>query len=142
MLRRFFWRMCSLQSLEMLESEHHLVTALSVEFWPGVLQMIQKHIRGYKIGLEVKMGFLLSEAHSLTMNAKSPVGSVMVNLRRSHYPLHMAMVEASSQMMLTGKAFSMPKCVPLARISHHLHLLLRKMLGAVPGGRREDLSEI
>ena len=27
----FFSRMCSLQSLEMLESEHHLVTALSVE---------------------------------------------------------------------------------------------------------------
>ena len=26
----FFSRMCSLQSLEMLESEHHLVTALSV----------------------------------------------------------------------------------------------------------------
>ena len=31
----FFSRMCSLQSLEMLESEHHLVTALSVESWPG-----------------------------------------------------------------------------------------------------------
>ena len=33
----FFSRMCSLQSLERLESEHHLVTALSVESWPGVL---------------------------------------------------------------------------------------------------------
>ena len=42
----FFSRMCSLQSLEMLESEHHLVTALSVESWQGVLQMIQKHING------------------------------------------------------------------------------------------------
>ena len=42
----FFSRMCSLQSLEMLESEHHLVTALSAESWPGVLQRIQKHIRG------------------------------------------------------------------------------------------------
>ena len=42
----FFSRMCSLQSLEMLESEHQLVTALSVESWPGVLQMVQKHIRG------------------------------------------------------------------------------------------------
>ena len=35
----FFSRMCSLQSLERLESEHHLVTALSVESWPGVLQV-------------------------------------------------------------------------------------------------------
>ena len=42
----FFSRMSSLQSLEMLESEHHLVTALSVESWPGVFQMVQKHIRG------------------------------------------------------------------------------------------------
>ena len=38
---RFFSRMCSLQSLEMLESEHHLVTVLSVESWSGVIQMIQ-----------------------------------------------------------------------------------------------------
>ena len=35
----FFSRMYSLESLEMLESEHHLVTALSVESWPGVLQI-------------------------------------------------------------------------------------------------------
>ena len=41
----FFSRMCSLQSLERLESEHHLVTALSVESWPGVLQVTQKHIK-------------------------------------------------------------------------------------------------
>ena len=42
----FFSWMYSLQSLEMLESEHHLVTALSVESWPGALQITQKHIRG------------------------------------------------------------------------------------------------
>ena len=48
----FFSRMCSLKSLEMLESEHHLVTALSVESWPEALQTTQKHIRGWKVGLE------------------------------------------------------------------------------------------
>ena len=93
----FFSRMCSLQSLEMLESEHQLVAALSVESWPEVLQMVQKHIRGLKIGLEAEMGFPVSEAYSLPMNAKSLVGSVMANICGSHYPLHMAMVEASSQ---------------------------------------------
>ena len=51
----FFSMICSLQSLEMLEFEQNLVTALSVDSWPGVLQMIQKHIRGWKIGLEVEM---------------------------------------------------------------------------------------
>ena len=51
----FFSRMCSLQSLERLESEHHLVTALSVESWPGVLQVTQKHIKSWKVRLEVDM---------------------------------------------------------------------------------------
>ena len=58
----FFSRMCSLQSLEMLESEHHLATALSVESWPAALQTIQKLIRGWKIGLEAEMGFPVSDA--------------------------------------------------------------------------------
>ena len=42
----FFSRTSSLESLERLESEHHLVTALSVESLPAVLQMLQKRIRG------------------------------------------------------------------------------------------------
>ena len=88
------------------------------------------------------MGFPVSETYNLLTNAKSLVGSVMVNLSASHYSLHMEMVEASSQRVLTYKAFSVPKCVRLARKSHHSHKLLRKILGAVPGDRREDSSEI
>ena len=106
----FFSRMCSLQSLEMLESGHHLVTALSVESWPGALQTIQKHIRGWKIGLEVEMGFPVSEAYGLPLNGKSLVRSVMANLCGSHYSLYMAMVEVSSQRILVDMAFSVPKC--------------------------------
>ena len=91
----FFSRMCSLQLLEMLESEHQLVTALSVESWPGVLQMVQKHIRGWKICLEAEMRFPVSEAYSLPENPKYLARSVMANLCGSHYPLHMAMVNAT-----------------------------------------------
>ena len=138
----FFSRMCSLQSLERLESEHHLVTALSVESWPGVLQVNQKHIKSWKIGLEAEMGFPMSEAYGLPLNAKSLVGSVLANLCGSHYPLHMAMVEVSSQRVVIDKAFSVPKCVRLARMSHHSHKLLRKIRGAVPKEQRDDLSEI
>ena len=138
----FFSRMCSLQSLEMLESEHQLVTAFSVESWPGVLQMVQKPIRGWTIGPETEMGFPVSEAYSLPTNAKSLVGSVMANLCGSHYPLHVAMVEASSQRVLIDKTFSIPKCVRLTRMSHHSHRLLRKILGAVPDDQRENLSEV
>ena len=138
----FFSKMCSLQSLERLESEHHLVTALSVESWPGVLQVTQKHIRGWKVGLEAEMGFPMSEAYGLPLNVKSLVGSVMANLCGSHYPLHMTMVEVSSQRVLIDKAFSVPKCVRLARMSHHSHKLLRKIRGTVPKEQRDDLSEI
>ena len=143
----FFSRMCSLQSLERLESEHHLVTALSVESWPGVLQVTQKHIKSWKVGLEAEMGFPMSEAYGLPLNAKSLVmanlpATVMANLCGSHYPLHMAMVEVSSQRVLIDKAFSVPKCVRLARMSHHSHRLLRKILETVPRDQRDDLSEI
>ena len=129
----FFSRMYSLQSLEMLESEHHLVTAL---------QTTQKHIRGWKNGLEAEMGFSVSEAYGLPVNAKSLVESVMANVCGSHYPLHMAMVEVSSQRILVDKAFSVPNCVRLTRIWHHSHRLLRKILGTVPKAQRDDLSEI
>ena len=83
----FFSRMCSLQSLEMLESEQQLVTALSKESWPGVSKMVQKHSRGWKIGLEAEMGFPVSEAYSLPMNAKPLVGSLIINLcgATTHY---------------------------------------------------------
>ena len=84
----------------------------------------------------------MSEAYSLPMNAKSLVGSVMANLCRSHFPIHMGMVEAFSQRVLIHKAFSVPKCVRLTRMSHHSHRLLRKMLGVVPEDQCEDLSEI
>ena len=88
------------------------------------------------------MRFPVSEAYSLPMNAESLVGSVKANLCESHYPLHMAIVEASIQRVLIDKAFSIPKCVRLARMSHHSHRLLKKVLGAVPGDQKENLSEI
>ena len=61
----FFAEICSLESLEMLESDYHLVTALIVESWPGKLQMIHN---GWKMCSEAAMGFPLSEAYSLPMN--------------------------------------------------------------------------
>ena len=88
------------------------------------------------------MGFPMSEAYGLPVNAKSLVGSVLANVCGSHYPLHMAMVEVSSHRILVDKAFSVPKCVRLARMSHHSHRLLRKILGTVPRAQREDFSEI
>ena len=119
-----------------------MVTALSVKSWSGVLQITQKHIGGWEIGLEAEMGFPVSGAYSLPVNAKSLVRSVVANLCGSHDPLHTWIVEVSSQRILIDKAFSIPKCVRLARMSHHSHRLLRNILGAVSGDHREHLSEI
>ena len=138
----FFSRMCSLQSLERLATKHPLLTALSVESWPGVLQVTQKHIRSWKVGLEAEIGFPMSEAYGLPLNAKSLVSSVMINLCGSHYPLHMAIMEVSSQRVIIDKAFSVPKCVRLDRMSHHSHRLTRKIRRTVPREQRDDLSEI
>ena len=88
------------------------------------------------------MGFPGSEAYGLPVDAKSLVGSVMAKLCGSHYPLHMAMVEVSSQRILVYKAFSVPNCVRLAQMSNHSHMLLKKNLGTVPREQRDDLSEI
>ena len=126
----------------MLESERCLVTALSVESWLGALQTTQNYIRGWKIGLEAEMGIPVSEVYGLPVNAKSLMGSVMANVCGSHYSLHMAMVEVYSPRTLVDKAFSVPKCVRLARLTHPSHRLLRKILGTVPRAQRHDLSEI
>ena len=52
------------------------------------------------------------------------------------------MVEVSSQRILVDKAFSVPKCVRLAQMSHHSYGLLKKILATVPREQRDDLSEI
>ena len=52
------------------------------------------------------------------------------------------MVEACSQRVLIDRSFSLPMCVRLARMNYHAHRLLSKMLGAVPGDRREVSSEL
>ena len=88
------------------------------------------------------MGFPVSEAYSLPVNAKSLVGLMMANLCGSHYLLHMTLMDVSSQRILIDKAFSVAKCVRLNRMSNHSHRLLRKILGTVPGEQRDNLSEI
>ena len=137
----FFSRVCSLDSLEMLESKHRLVTALSEESCPRFLQIFQKRIKGQRIGLGAEKRFPMSEACSLPINAKSLVGTVTASSCGSHNPLHMSIVEASSQRMMIDKAFSVPNCVLPLRVSHHSQQLQRKVWGAVTGPRARDFSD-
>ena len=92
----------------MLQSEHHSVTALSVESWPGVLQMIQKNIKRWMVGLEAEMGFPVSDAYSLPIITKSLVGSVIAIFCGIRYPLHISLVKVSSHRVMINMAFSVP----------------------------------
>ena len=84
----------------------------------------------------------MSKAYRLPINAKSLVESVMANICGSHDSLHLSFVEVSSHRMMIGKAFSVPKCVRLARTSHRSHQVLGKMRRALAGPRVDDLSKI
>ena len=57
----FFSRMCRRESLEMLDSDHHLVEC-GVVAWSVV--MVQNHTKGRKIGFDAVLGFPVSEAYS------------------------------------------------------------------------------
>ena len=131
----FFSRICSLQSLEMLEYEHHLVTALSVELWPGVLQITQKHIRGWENGLEAEMGFPMSEAHSIASKREVPSG--IGDGQPAWKPLSITHGNGGGIQSEDTYRKSL-----LDTQVHHSHRLLRKILGAVPGEQREHSSEI
>ena len=78
------------------------------------------------------MGFPVSEAYNLRTNAKAKPLSVTHGDGGSVYS------EGVNRKGFLGAE----KCVRLARVSHHSHKLLQKILGAVPGDRREDLREI
>ena len=51
----------SLESLLNLEQKHEMVTAISVELFPGVLQTEQKHIRKMREAIEVEINNRQSE---------------------------------------------------------------------------------
>ena len=96
----------------------------------------KESVSGFRNGIPLK------EAYSLPMKAKSPVGSVIASICGRNYTLHLSMMDVSSQRVIMDKAFSGPKCVRLAKLSHHSHRLPKKIWSAVAGPRMDDLSDI
>ena len=70
---------------------------LSVESWPGVLQINQKHIKTWKVGTEAELVFPVSEVSSLPVNAKTLSTG---NYCKSNYPGRSMVVEDSIQRIL------------------------------------------
>ena len=61
---------------------------------------------------------------------------------KSRYPVHFVAVDVKSMRTIVEKAFSVPKCVRLTRMSKKSYELLCKMFSAVPERTKEELESI
>ena len=61
---------------------------------------------------------------------------------KSRYPVHFVAVDVKSTRTIVDQAFSVPKCVRLARMSEKSYELLCKMFSAIPERTKEELESI
>ena len=73
----FYSMFGSLESLLNLEQKHEVVTAISVEVFPGVLQTEQKYIRKWREAIETEMNIRHSETYCRPSGARYLVGSTL-----------------------------------------------------------------
>ena len=138
----FYSMFSSLESLLNLEQRHEMVTAISVEVFPGVLQTEQKHIGKWREAIEAEMNIRHSETYCRPSGARYLVGSTLAPMCKSRYPVHFVAVDVKSTRTIVDQAFSVPKCVRLTRMSKKFYELLCKMFSAVPERTKEELESI
>ena len=132
----------SLESLLNLKQKHEMVTAINVEVFPGVLQTEQKYIGKWREAMETEMNIRHSETYRRPSGAPYLVGSTLAPMCNSRYPVHFVAVDVKSTRTIVNQAFSVPKCVRLARTSEKSYELLGKMFSAVPERTKEELESI
>ena len=110
----------SLESLLNLEQKHGVVTTISVEVFPGVLQTEQKYIGKWREAIEAEINIRQSETYRRPTGARYVVGSTLAPMCKSRYPLHLVAVDVNSTRTIVDQAFSVPKCVRLERMSENL----------------------
>ena len=138
----FYSMFGSLESLLNLEQKHEMVTAISVEVFPGVLQTEQKYIGKLREAIEAEMNIRHSETYCRPSGARYLVGSTLAPMCKSRYPVHFVAVDVKSTRTIVDQAFSVPKCVRLARMSEKSYELLCKMFSAIPERTKEELESI
>ena len=138
----FYSMFGSLESLLNLEQRHEIVTTISVEVFPGVLQTEQKHIGKWREAIEAEMNIRHSETYRRPSGARFLVGSTLASMCKSRYPVHFVAVDVKSTRTIVNQAFSVPKCVRLTRMSEKSYELLCKMFSAVPERTKEELESI
>ena len=132
----------SLESLLNLEKKHEMVTAISLEVFPGVLLTEQNYIGKWREAIETEMNIRHSEIYSRPSGARYLVGSTLAPMCQSRYPVHFVAVDVKSTRTIVDQAFSVPKFVRLTRMSEKYYELLCKMFSAVPERTKEELESI
>ena len=116
----FYSMFGSLESLLNLEQKHEMVTTISVEVFPGVLQTEQKYIGKWREAIETEMNIRHSETYRRPTGARFLVGSTLAPMCNSRYPVHFVAGDVKSTRTIVDQAFSVPKCVGLAKMSENL----------------------
>ena len=83
-----------------------------------------------------------SETYRRTTGARYLVGSTLAPMCKSRYWAHFVAVDVKSTRTIMDQAFSVPKCVRLARMPEKSYKLLCKMFSAVPERTKEELESI
>ena len=79
----FYSMFGSLESLLNLEQKHEMVTSISGEVFPGVLQTEQKHIGKWREAIEAEMNIRHSENYRRPSGAQYLVGSTLAPMCKS-----------------------------------------------------------
>ena len=82
-----------------------------------------------------------SETYRRPPGARYLLGSTLAPMLKSRYPVHFV-VDVKSTRTIVDQAFSVPKCVRLARRSEKSYELLCEMFSAVPERTKEELESI
>ena len=83
-----------------------------------------------------------SDTYSRPSGARYLVGSTLAPMCKSRYPVHFVAVDVKSTRTIVDQAFSVPKCVRLARMSEKSYGLLCKIFSAVQERTMEELESI
>ena len=89
-----------------------------------------------------EMNIRHSETYCRPSGARYLVGSTLAPMCKSRYPVHFVAVDVKSTRAIVDQAFSVPKCVRLARMSEKSYELLCKMFSAIPERTKEELESI
>ena len=138
----FYGMFGSLESLLNLEQKHEMIPIISAEVFPGVLQAEQKYIGRWREAIEAEMNIRHSETYRRPSEAVYFMGSTLAPMCKSRYLVHFVAMDVKSTRTIVDQAFSVPKCVRLARMSEKYYESLCKMFSAVPERTKEELESI